>query len=74
MERIIILFLILLWSLSFTFKSFKPMQVAADISPGRRVEPGQEAWHLPPLTDLNRFAEKASNFRRRLANLVGMKM
>ncbi|KAG0579236.1 hypothetical protein KC19_4G084000 [Ceratodon purpureus] len=49
-------------------------EVSADISPGRYVEPGHEAWHLPPLPDMNevshRFAESASNFGRRLANLV----
>ena len=50
-------------------------QVSADISPGRYVGPGQEAWHLPPLPDVNevshRFAESASSFGRYLVNLVG---
>lgn len=49
-------------------------EVSADISPGRYVEPGQEAWHLPPLPDVNevshRFAESASSFGRHLVNLV----
>lgn len=51
-------------------------QVSADISPDRYVGPINETWHLPPLLDINevsqRFAESASNLRRRFANLVGM--
>lgn len=49
-------------------------EVSADISPDRYVGPINETWHLPPLLDINevsqRFAESASNLRRRFANLV----
>ncbi|XP_024393498.1 uncharacterized protein [Physcomitrium patens] len=50
------------------------VMVSADISPDRYVGPINETWHLPPLLDINevsqRFAESASNLRRRFANLV----